>query len=371
MKKRKIIKAIICSIITIVVFILFIEMFIKRNISKSIHFIELYHYENRTDILTFISIIVTSVISYNVYNLSKKIDEQNNIEKSKSKYESMCIVYDYLNEIILQTKKIVFKDKEDYHTLKYNEDFMKHAYNISKDILDEKDIELIRKVDQSVRNYFNRNQNDIAEKLVIKWVYKNIFDMNMKIEQIEELNNIVDVDLLLSPQVVLILSKLRKELGYSFCKKIDYKNIKLEINNKKNSVIINKEYNDNCCISNGIGILQIYEPIFYASDKFYRNGGMIYKGEIKEYLPNGTGTYYYYESDQTKNIYVNSDDLVDKTAERIKRILQKENIPVRTNLTVNGQFKNGNIIKGLIVFEEDSIEQIEVTENDYKKIDKI
>lgn len=346
----------------------FSEMFLNRNISSIIKFMKLEHYENRADLLMFISIIVTSIISYNVYNLSKRIDEQNNIEKLRNKYESTCIVYDYLNEIILYTKKVVFKEKEDYNTLDYNKDFMKHVYNISRDVFNEQDIELIRKIDRSIRNYFNRNISDVGEKLAIKWVYKNLFDMSIDIEQIEKFNNIVDVDLLLSSHLVLILSKLRKKQGYEYCKKINYEKFVLEINDNKN-ILVKKRYKDDCYIENGSGILEIYEPIFYVNDKsFYRNGGMVYKGEIKKYLPNGNGTYYYHMSDVSKNIFVNSDDLVDKTAERIKKILQNENIPTRTNLTVNGQFKDGKIINGLIIFEEEKYKQIEVKENEYNMI---
>lgn len=367
MKNEKIKKILVWCAIVILIAILFIELFIERNISKSINFIEMSHYENRADLLAYISIIVTSIISYNIYNLSKKINQQNNVEKNRKKYESTCITYDYLNEIILYTKKIVFNDKEDYHILDYNNEFMKSVYNISKDVLDEKDIELIRKIDQSVRNYLNRDKNGIAEKLVIKWVYKNIFDMNMKIEQIEEINNIVDTDLLLSPQILLILSKLRKNLDYEYCKNIDYNEISLHVSYKKNNIIIHKNYDNNCCINNGDGNLEIYEPIFYSSNEFYRNGGMIYKGEVKNYLPHGEGIYYYYKSDKVK-IFVNSDDLVDKTAVRIKKILQKEGIPERTNLIVKGQFKNGKILNGLIEFDDKNLGKIKVSENDYQKL---
>lgn len=368
MKKKKIIKALIWFTIIAIIILLFIELFIERNISKSINFIEMSHYENRADLLAYISIIVTSIISYNIYNLSKKINQQNNVEKDRNKYESTCITYDYLNEIILYTKKIVFNDKEDYHILDYNKEFMKSVYNLSKDVLDEKDIELIRKIDQSVRNYLNRDKNSHTEKLVIKWVYKNVFDMNMKIEQIEEINNIVDTDLLLSPQVLLILSKLRKNLDYEYAKNINYNEISLQVNDKKNNISICKNYDNKCYINDGNGKLEIYEPIFYADKKFYRNGGMIYKGEAKNYLPYGEGTYYYYKSDETKEIYVNSDDLVDKTAVRIKKILQKEAIPEKTNLIVKGQFKNGIILNGLIEFEDKNLGKVEVSENDYKKL---
>ena len=368
MNQKKILKAIKWILIVGLIILIFYEMFIKRIISKSVTFLELSHYENRSDILAYISIIVTSLISYNIYNLSKRINQQNCMEKNRQKYESICAVYDYLNEIILYTKKIVFNDKEDYHNLDYNKDFMKHVYNISNEVLDENDIELIRKIDQTIRNYLNRNKNSNTEKLVIKWVYKNLFDMNMKIEKIEELNNIVDTDLLLNPQVVLILSKLRKELNYDYNKIINYGEMILQIKNKKGQVIIYKKYNNECYVDNGIGVLEIYEPIFYSNNKFYRNGGMVYKGNVKKYLPHGDGIYYYYKSDETKKIYVNSDDLIDKTAVRIKRILQKEDIPERTNLVVKGQFKNGKIVKGLIEFEEKDLGKIEVAENDYKKL---
>ena len=367
MNKDKIKKMVLWILITILIIVLFNEMFIKRSISKEVRFIELSHYENRGDFLAYISIIVTSIISYNVYNLSKRINHQNNIEKERNKYESICIVYDYLNEIIVYTKKIVFNDKEDYHNLEYNKKFMKHVYNIGKDVLDENDIELIRKIDQCVRNYLNRNKQSIAEKLVIKWVYKNTFDLYMKIEQVEELNNIVDTDLLLSPQMIIILSKLRKNLGYEYCKYINYGEFSLEVKNKGKNMIIQKEYPRDNKIINGSGKVEIYEPIFYASDKFYRNGGMIYEGEVEKFLPNGNGIYHYYKSNSSKEIFVNSDDLIDSTAERIKKILQKEKIPSRTNLKVDGQYKNGRIIKGTIIFEDSTLEQIIIEENDYKK----
>ena len=72
MKKKKIIKALIWFTIIAIIILLFIELFIERNISKSINFIEMSHYENRADLLAYISIIVTSIISYNIYSCLTK-----------------------------------------------------------------------------------------------------------------------------------------------------------------------------------------------------------------------------------------------------------------------------------------------------------
>ena len=365
--KKDIIKFIISCIIILFIYIIFREMFIERTWSESIHFLKLIHNENRSDLLTFINIIVSTLISYNVYILSKRIAEQNNIEKNREKYESVCIVYDYLNEIVSYTKKIVFKEKENYHILKYNEEFMKHVYNIGQDILDENDIELIRKINYNLKNYINRDKNAVAEKIVIKLLYKNLFDMNMTITQIADFNNMVDIDLLLNPQLVLILSKLRKTLNYEYRKNIEFENIRLKIFYKKGTIIVKKKYNDTDYLENGLGKVKIYEPIFYANEEFYRNGAMIYDGEIYNYIPDGLGTYYYYKSNKEKNIFLDSYNFVDTTAERIKKLLITAKIDVKENLMFHGVFRNGKIVDGVIKFENGKINDIIVEENGYFK----
>ena len=182
-------KFILYIILIFLISFIFCELFLKRIISNSVTFQVLEHYENRSDFLTYLNIIITSIISITIYNLSKRIAEQNNNEKEIKKYESVCNVYDYLNETILNIKKEVFHDKEDYHILDYNVDFMKNCYNIYTDIFDEYDLEYLRKLNQTLKYYLNRDKNSVEEKLLVKWVYKIIFDMNIEIDEIEKMNN--------------------------------------------------------------------------------------------------------------------------------------------------------------------------------------
>lgn len=351
MKKRK--KVIIVITVIILVLMLFVELFLKRIISASVHFQLLQHYENRTDILSFINIIVTTLISLLVYNLSKKIDEQNKLDKERKRYESICVVYDYLNDIILYIKKKVFKDKEDYFQLDLNDDFMKNVYNLNKDVLTESDIEYIRKIDRSLNNYLKNIQgSNNNSKLSIKWVYKNIFDLNIEIDKIEKMNNLVDTDIMINIQLLNVLCKLRKELGYNYCKNVKYSKYTLDITNFKNNIQIEKKYEKEYYMKNDSGYVQIYEPVFYTFGNPFINGGVIYKGSIKDYKLNGYGEYFYYKENKNEKIYVNSDDLVEVNATKIKKILENENINCNTNLKFDGYFENGIINNGTIKFTD-------------------
>ena len=352
MGRNKKIIMIICIIIILSIIALY-EMFFGRIISSNIRFQELSHYENRSDLLNFISIVVTTMLSYAVYDLSKKIDEQGKLEKKRKRYESICLVYDYLNEIIIFFKKKVFKDKEDYTFLQYNNDFMKEAYKLNNDVFDNQDIELIRNINKAVKDYLSgdRKENPNCE-LTIKWVYRCIFDLNMKITDIEALNNLVDVDMLLNVQLVSIMTKLRKELECDYIKDAEYDGIKLSIKRQMNTITIEKRYEDEYYIKNGKGKLKIYEPIFYMGNPLYRHGALVYDGEVMEYKKNGKGKYYYCKSNKN-DIFLNSYDLIDSNAQRIKKILEKNNSQTNSNAIFIGKFKDNLFTTGKLISVDD------------------
>lgn len=351
-------KIIIIVIIFITLF-LFNELFFNRVISSNIKFNELTHYENRSDILTFINIIISSIISYSIYRLSKKIDEQANIEKNRRRYESICIVYDYLNEIILYIKKQVFKEKEDYHKLVYNESFMKEVYNLNNDLLDENDISYIRFLNYNLKNFLNEKKQIHNDELSIKWVYKSVFDLNIKINNVDDMNELTDNDILLNVQLLHIMSKLRKELNYSYIKKIKYNEIELNVSFKKNKINVSKKYENQKSISNGRGNIEIYEPIFYKlnNDITFKNGGLIYSGNVDKYKMNGKGTYYYHKSNDN-DVFINSYDLVDDNAKKIKKLLEKNKIDTKINAKADATFKEGIMHSGNISFECEENEPI-------------
>ena len=62
-------------------------------------------------------------------------------------------------EVVTDIKKQVFKEKEDYHKLKYKKEFIKEVYNLNGDIFDESDIELLRRIDATLNNYFNHKED--------------------------------------------------------------------------------------------------------------------------------------------------------------------------------------------------------------------
>lgn len=358
---KKVFKIIGITIAVLTIIFLFNEMFFMTTVSSNIKFKQLTHYENRADILTFVNIIVTSVISLVVYNLSKKINEQNNIEKSSKKYKSICDVYDYLNEIIRFIKKKVFNDKEDYCDLIYQDDFMQEVYNLNNYVLNEEDIKTIRELDRTLKNYLSVKGENSNSKLAIKWVYKNIFDLNMKINDIEKINDLTDIDMLLSVSIVNILTKLRKALKYKYCKKINVKNIELNIEEKNKHIVVEKKYGNGQSLKNGNWFVKVYEPVFYIGNPLYRDGGIIYEGYFNNYKPNGEGIYNYYKSDE-KKIFINSDDLIDNNAKKIKRMLQNLELEVRTNAVIKGEFEDGIIVKGSIKSLEGKFDDIEIKE---------
>ena len=338
-------------IITVIV-VAINEMFFYRILSNNIHFLKLTHYENRSDILNVINIVASIIINVSIYKLSKQIEEKNEKENDRKRYESICIVYDYLIEVVTDIKKQVFKEKEDYHKLKYKKEFIKEVYNLNGDIFDESDIELLRRIDATLNNYFNHKEDGGSPELAIKWLYKNIFDLCVKIEDIDEMNNLVDNDLLLNVQLVEILSKLKKELNYDYKKDVKYGSLELIISEDKDDIVVNKSYKDKKVIKNGKGNVKIFEPIFYRNGECpHRNGGLVYDGDILNYQKNGRGTYYYYKSEPEKGTYINSDDLIDENAKKIKKILINNDIDTRINLSVQGKFTNGSIKSGCIKFE--------------------
>lgn len=188
--------------------------------------------------------------------------------------------------------------------------------------------------------------------LSVKWLYKDLFDLNMSINKVYEISSLRDIELILNLQIINILSKLRKELNYSFEKEISYNEIKLRISKKNGAIVVEKWYGDGFYINNGDGDIKIYEPILYDTEKItYQDGKEVYIGHVINNKPNGKGTYYYRST--TIEGYLNSNDLVDKNAEKITKLLKMNNIETNIFATIKGTFKEGIIEKGKIEISKD------------------
>ena len=227
--KDKVIRYIIIAMLLFIAVFLLIQLFFYKIIDIPISFLPLSHYENRSDLLTFINIIISSTISISVYLLSRRIDEQNKIEKSKKRYEDICTVYDFLINLISYTKKKVLKDNEDYISFSYSDKFLQAVFNLNNDLLDESDIALLRDINIAIKNFIDKSHKTERDVLSIKWVYKSIYDLSIPIDRIYKYVNVVDDDMLLNTQLVMILSKIRKELNYNFKKDIRVDSIILKI----------------------------------------------------------------------------------------------------------------------------------------------
>ncbi len=345
---RKIFKIVYISLfiflIIFCVYLLFIELFIYKIIELPFPFQSLNHYENRTDLLAFINIIVSTGLSFAIFLLSKRVNNQSDKEHIKNRYESICIIYDYLNDIIVYVKKIVFKEREDYRKIQYNNDFLKAVYNLNNDLFNQEDIELLRDIDRSIKDFLNEEDKSPNHILSIKWVYKLIFDLNIPIDEIEKMNNIVDDDIILNNQLVMILSKLKKELKYDYKKEITYRKIKLVINNN----VVEKIYDNLYYSVNGEGFLRIYEPVFFNSynNMLFQNGGLLYEGYVFKYKMSGKGIYYYYCEKDKKHL--DSSTLIEKNAKKITKILLEKNVKMKNDFQVVGKFSNGVINSGVI-----------------------
>lgn len=347
---KKIRNIIIYCVLSIIVYVFIREIFFERIITSKIHFQVLNQYENRSDILTLVSIISTSFFSYLMYRLSSRIGEQNNIVQKNDRYKSICSVYDYLMEVINYTKKKTFNEKEDYSILKYDEKFMQSVYNLNNDVLTEDDLEILRDLNLHIKNYTYNIQEKISNgQLSLKWLYKCLFDMNINFEQVHEMSCITNLELILSFPILYIIEKLKKEIGYRIEENISYKNIKLTISIKK-SITIKKEYDDICSIINGKGYIKKYEPIFYTN-KPHINGNIVYEGQVEKNIPSGDGTYYYHTS-KTQNNELNSNDLIDSNAQKITKILINNGKSTNIEAKAIGKFVDGIIIDGFIESKE-------------------
>lgn len=167
---------IICISVSIALLVfsilLFIEIFINRNLTNNIHFREYSHYENRADFISYIDVLITAVFSVVstitgilVYKLSSKIDQQNKIVTNNNRYKNICMTYDYLMEVIEHIERKIFNKKENYYILDYNEKFMEAVYFLNDDIFEKEDIECLRNLNISLKNYINNiNKNIYAHR---------------------------------------------------------------------------------------------------------------------------------------------------------------------------------------------------------------
>jgi hypothetical protein len=121
----------------------------------------------------------------------------------------------------------------------------------------------------------------------------------------------------------------------------------------KKNIIIDKDYGNGSYISNGKGYLRIYEPVFKnKSNKLsFANGGLLYEGDIYKYKMHGSGTYYYYYGEIVSN------DLIEKNAKKITKILLDREIDTTSDYVITGSFINGTISTGEIYWTKEEIER--------------
>lgn len=364
-KKKELIGVVLLIIILFIVFsVLFNGIFVSGFIVNKIFFFNYNNYQNRSDILTFLNIIIACVsstisiiISLLIYKLSKEIEKKNALIDYKDRYKNMCTTYDYLIEIIEHIKRKVFMEKENYKVLDYRKDFIENIYSLYNDVFDDDDIEYLRKLNNDLKSYIKNEETALnakdPKKLVIKLLYKDLFDLNIDINTINEINLSQETEIILNLQLVKILTELREKLKNKKEKiECNYKEIKLNVRYNKGNLIIEKSYDLEHYILNGEGNIAIYEPVFYLDG--YSDGGIIYDGSVKNYKCEGQGMYFY----KTTRISgpLDSNNLVDKNAQKITKELEKNKIDTHLEATFEGDFHLGLINKGTVIYTKEGKE---------------
>lgn len=353
---------IICAILGCLFYLLFLYDCSKNNIEL----IDYINNKNRADFLSYINIVVVCIssiisigISILVYNLSKEIEKKSIKEEQRERYKCICTIFDYLNEIIAYTKRKVFAEKENYDVIDFRDDFIEKAYLLNNDIFNENDIEYLRQLNKSLKNYVRNldlaNQPKDPRLLSIKWLYKYVFDVCIPINKIDDINLAKEEDIILNPRLLTILYKLERVLNNKLTyAEYTYDRIKLKIKHYQNAFDIVKTYDESHRIINGNGKVIIYEPIFY-SDNTHKDGGIIFDGEIENYKCQGFGKYYYHSSNISG--VLNSNDLADKNAQKITKELENNNVKTNIEVYFDGSFKQGLIDKGIIFYRDGNEEK--------------
>ncbi len=309
--------------------------------------------------------ILTFWVAYLTFNLQKQIKKDEDREKLVEKVKHASNIYYFINDILNKMADIHFEYSAFNNIVIDGNDFMSDISYLKGRLFTNREFSLLREL---YALYDGIKQDPRENEKNFKILYKKLIDINLNPVSIPDYRNSNNLDYIVSLSVLSIIKKLELIMNG----KIEMTDSRIEMNiDCDNNVYIKKNYGKGYDLeyNNEIinGKINKYEIVlFFKDDGISTVSELVYDGMVKDNVISGRGYYYYYtangfgdkiDSGSLSQVGVN----LDVIAQRIKKELSDVSPDGCFKATFVGDFKEGNINKGVLKYK------LNLNDNDNEK----